>query len=179
MTSSPSGDQPTATRVNYHIGMLLGTDDFEHEQGYHRAKLRRHNRELHGWGIARGLEVEADAGMVVVQPGFALDPNGEEIWIQSPVSLTLGCEGPSTRVLAVRYHERLTEPVAAASRTRDAGVAGYRRVEEGFAVELFESALNQIRPGSVVLAHVNVSTDGAVLVDPSVRRALRRDDETD
>ena len=40
--------------LSYHFGMLLGVDDFETEQAYHRAKQRLHNAWLHGEGVVWG-----------------------------------------------------------------------------------------------------------------------------
>jgi len=46
---------PTLRRVNYFAGRLLTAEDFRAEQEYHREKSRRHNRRLHGSGVASGL----------------------------------------------------------------------------------------------------------------------------
>jgi hypothetical protein len=68
-------------RPNYFTGRLLTAEDLEQEQTYHLEKERRHNRFLHGWGVAYGLEVEpADGGAgVVVHPGLAIDGLGREL----------------------------------------------------------------------------------------------------
>ena len=86
-------------RVNYVSGMLLGVDDFRVEQDYFRTRLNRHNRRLHGSGIADGLAVTVEDGtngtngpnfpQVTVAPGFALDRHGNEICVDAPVVLTL------------------------------------------------------------------------------------------
>ena len=57
--------------IHYHFGMLLGVDDFETEQAYHRGKSRLHNAWLHREGVVWGMEVRLDAekGEVRVLPG--------------------------------------------------------------------------------------------------------------
>lgn len=79
------------TAVNYHFGMLLGVDDFETEQGYHRGKRRLHNGWLHGGGVVWGLEVTVDrpSGEVRVEPGLALDRAGRELYLPVRACLSL------------------------------------------------------------------------------------------
>lgn len=78
-------------RSRFVSGELLTPEDFEREQQYVREKLRRHNRTLHGFGIVTGLRVKTDSGQIVVEPGLALDCEGNEILIETPqnISLTL------------------------------------------------------------------------------------------
>jgi hypothetical protein len=81
----------------YHFGMLLGVDDFETEQAYHRGKLRLHNAWLHGEGVVWGLRVSATeqgdpaalTGEIRVEPGFALDAAGRELYLEHPACLSL------------------------------------------------------------------------------------------
>jgi hypothetical protein len=72
--------------------MLLGVDDFESEQAYHRGKLRLHNAWLHGEGVVWGLGVDLPAvegnpgtlrGEIRVAPGFALDAAGRELHLDT------------------------------------------------------------------------------------------------
>lgn len=70
--------------LHYHFGMLLGVDDFETEQAYHRGKMRLHNAWLHREGVVWGLAVqvgEADRkrSELRVTRGLALDPAGHEL----------------------------------------------------------------------------------------------------
>jgi hypothetical protein len=99
-TSTPCGcgqggpelpDDPY-TSVNYTFGMLLGVDDFETEQGYHRGKMRLHNAWLHGAGVVWGLGVSLDSSncQVRVDPGLALDGAGHELHLDAAACLNLG-----------------------------------------------------------------------------------------
>jgi hypothetical protein len=68
-------------RTRYFPGQLVKCDDLNNEQSYWLAKSRLHNRYLVGWGVVCGMQVtrgECD-GWVVVQPGYAIDPCGNDI----------------------------------------------------------------------------------------------------
>ena len=74
----------------YHHGQLLLEDDFIAEQQFHSEALYRHAHNLHGFGVARGLEV-ARAGelAITVSPGFAVDHRGHEIELREAEQLEL------------------------------------------------------------------------------------------
>ena len=75
--------------LSYHFGMLLGVDDFETEQAYHRAKHRLHNAWLHREGVVWGfgVEIDQDQGEIKVAPGLALDAAGHELHLDAAVCL--------------------------------------------------------------------------------------------
>ena len=50
-------DDKNLERPNYVTGQILTADYFTTEQNYFLARLRRHNRYLHGWGVVRGFSV--------------------------------------------------------------------------------------------------------------------------
>lgn len=79
------------TSVHYHYGMLLGVDDFETEQGYHRGKMRLHNGWAHGAGVLWGLgvEVDEDRAEIRVLPGVALDWPGHELHLAAPACVSV------------------------------------------------------------------------------------------
>jgi hypothetical protein len=78
--------------LHYHFGMLLGVDDFETEQAYHRAKMRLHNAWLHREGVVWGFGVRLDTERVEIRvtPGLALDAAGHELHLESDACLNLG-----------------------------------------------------------------------------------------
>jgi len=89
--------------------MLLGVDDFEAEQAYHRGKNRLHNAWLHGEGVVWGLGVDAPTvegtegelvGEIRVRPGLALDAAGRELYL--PHSACVG--------VAAWYAEHAEDP---------------------------------------------------------------------
>jgi hypothetical protein len=84
--------------LRYHFGMLLGVDDFETEQSYHRGKMRLHNAWLHGEGVVWGFGVtvptvpgdDALVGEIRVEPGLALDAAGRELHLAVPACVNVG-----------------------------------------------------------------------------------------
>lgn len=78
--------------LRYHFGMLLGVNDFETEQGYHRAKMRLHNAWLHGEGVVWGFDARLDQQAVEVRvtPGLALDAAGHELHLEADACVNLG-----------------------------------------------------------------------------------------
>ena len=151
----------TRERTRYFYGLVLGVDDFAREQEYFRAKARRHNRMLHGYGVVCGLRLRAEpAGTVTIEPGYALDPHGEEIVVEREAVVDFGvedadgnsvgaCAGdeasrtlvPVERPLgkplyvAIRYAECDVRPVPVASESGDEMVE-YSRTREGFVIRV-------------------------------------------
>jgi hypothetical protein len=131
-------------RVNYMTGMLLGVDDFKTEQEYLGNRLRRHNRLLHGAGIAAGLNVTVEqdtaGSRITIAPGLALDPAGNEICVEQSVQLALPGSGPVLLVL-LQYAERYCRnvPVVASGTGENAEgglVSQPTRIVETFSVTL-------------------------------------------
>ena len=135
----PRCEDGVVTRNRYFTGRLLGTDDFEQEQTYHRTKNRRHNRLFHGVGIVRGLSValEPRAGGdpdVVVSPGVAIGPDGDELVLCEPVSVDV-CTSPSTCYVMVALVEQPAGPLPDGESSRieeSAAVATAETVPDGY-----------------------------------------------
>jgi hypothetical protein len=68
-------------RPRFFAGQTLTEAELNADQRYAAAKSRLHNRYLHGAGVVCGLEVACDdcEGWVVVRPGYALDPCGNDV----------------------------------------------------------------------------------------------------
>jgi hypothetical protein len=100
-------DTAAFKRLRYFEGMLLTAADFELEQKYFREKSKLHNRSLHGFGIISGLKVAVTKGQVIVEPGLALDCEGNELVIPTaqaivPPATTGEC---LTAFVSVRFVE--------------------------------------------------------------------------
>jgi hypothetical protein len=70
-------------RPRFFAGQLLTEEDLNRLEHYIIEKNKLHNRYLHGWGVACGLEVICSpcAGQVTVTSGYALSPCGEDILV--------------------------------------------------------------------------------------------------
>lgn len=100
----------------------LGSADLTAEQAWRRQRLRRHNRYLHGWGIACGLWVAPalDGGRpwaVVVCPGYGVGPYGDEIVVSCAARVDLResmWSRPSDKhqiaYVAIRFAEAAIDP---------------------------------------------------------------------
>ncbi len=75
-----------------HFGMLLGVDDFETVDAYHRGKTWLHSAWLHRQGVVWGLGVGLLPlrGEVEVAPGLAVDALGRELQLDTAVCLNVG-----------------------------------------------------------------------------------------
>lgn len=72
-------------RLNYFTGQVLTVDDLNAEQDYFLARLRRHNRYLHGWGVVSGLTVSVNnSTKLMIESGLAIDCQGNEITVCAP-----------------------------------------------------------------------------------------------
>ena len=104
-------------RLSYFAGQVLTIEGLELEQQYFREKLKRHNRTLHGFGIVSGLKVTVRHGAIVVEPGLALDCEGNELVVSSEQSLPVPdvIESLSSAFVSLRYMEE--EPDSASTAT--------------------------------------------------------------
>jgi hypothetical protein len=110
-------------RPRFFPRQLVAATDLNADQTYFRELMRRHNRYLHGCGVVCGLDVLATEGgdgapCLLVTPGQAISPQGDDIHVPGQQSLPLGaasqCLGPSRQqrlYVALRYHETLAQPV--------------------------------------------------------------------
>jgi hypothetical protein len=94
-------------RPHYYRGQLLLEDDFLAEQNYHANARCRHNLNLHGWGVVGGLKVtRKTANSITINPGFALDESGREVFLDESLELDLAEFGPNeTLEVSLKYEE--------------------------------------------------------------------------
>src|SRR5262250_196441 len=101
MLASCASDEIALERVRYYPRQLLTEVDMSTEQDYFRQKARRQNRFLHGWGVVCGMEVKASPDksrpwQVLVCPGYAVGPQGDEIRIAEAVAVDLATGAQAT-----------------------------------------------------------------------------------
>jgi hypothetical protein len=126
-------------RPRFFFGKLITADDLALEQEYFVEKLRRHNRSLHGFGVVSGLKVTTAAGRIAVDPGMALDCQGNEIVIGTVQSLRHPPtdEAWRTAYVNIRYAEQGLEPV-----TTDEG-ANTSRIKQSFEIDVEQENCNR------------------------------------
>lgn len=91
---------PQLVQPNFYCGQLLTDQDLKVLRDWARDK-RRLERYKQGWGVVRGLQVRCDPANpsgVIVGPGYAVDPQGNDIVVckDSPVDLAKACGMPET-----------------------------------------------------------------------------------
>jgi hypothetical protein len=162
---------PEIKRLNYFTSQFLVEEDFQDEQAYQREMRHRHNRLLHEWGIAAGLEVSQSGDrQVFVSPGTAIDREGQEMVLPAsppPPPLNLSPFGADVTVyITLAYGEAFDE----ADRYQAGGVDNFTRTTERPHLE----AAVAVPPsdGSVIiLARVQLDNNGNIsAIDPSVRK---------
>ena len=134
-------------RPRFFPGQLLTDEDLNRLERYVVDKNKLHNRYLHGWGVACGLEVVCDvcsSTNVVVRTGYALSPCGDDIVVCNDHSVNVCelidqcrpqrgvvCDPPQAQpprecrdgtedwVLAICYDERPTRGITALTGSTD------------------------------------------------------------
>ena len=98
-------------RLRFSTGQVLTAENLE--QQYFREKLKRHNRTLHGFGIVSGLKVSVQMGQIIVEPGLALDCEGNELVVLSaqPVVDSPAIDALRAVFVSVRYVETETDEI--------------------------------------------------------------------
>ena len=153
-------------RVHYFDYQFLREGDFTEEQEYHRALLRHHNRALHTWGVAHGLELTAVGTDVKVGAGVALDVDGYEIVLTEPKQVSLSELAPDTSgVVSIRFGQRPTDP------SDEGGVSDNTRWTEDPIVEVrSEHPTGDDEGRAVVLGRANRTGTSVTGFDLGMRR---------
>ena len=136
-------------RLNYFKHQFLEEQDFKDEQLYHLESRRRHNRLLHSWGVAAGLEVRRKGDHeVVIDPGTAYDKDGREIVLEAPKTHDVSHhKDHSTYYLTIAYNDEETDFHSGAGQ-------GHTRITE---TPLIDSVHEPAQDGSVIpLAHIHL-----------------------
>ena len=111
------GGLHTLCRPRFFAGQLLSEEDLNRLDRYMTEKNRLHNRHIHGSGVACGLEVtctvcstENDRGKVIVKPGYALSPCGNDIVVPKAETVDIctliqRCRPPEDECFSPSYEE--------------------------------------------------------------------------
>ncbi len=98
-------------RLNYYRGQLLNEDDFKAEQDYHIEALSTHNKNLHTWGIVKGLEVtsSSDKKHLKISEGIAIDKDGRQIIINKDIRVKVLKLSEQSLYLTMLHKENLND----------------------------------------------------------------------
>lgn len=153
-------------RLNYFNHQFLVDSDFRDEQSYHIEMRRRHNRYMHGWGIAEGLLVESNGErQILVTPGMAIDRDGREMVLIEAKTLNLAPLEKAGHVYAVvSYREE-----GANEHSADGVAPNYTRMVEMAAISITRN--HPPNDGTAVpLARIYLDDAGRIIdIDLSVR----------
>lgn len=141
-------ERTTLQRLRYFTGRHMTARDFCDADAYHRSMRHLHNRVLHGWGVACGLDVRLhtrpECG-VIVKCGMAIDCCGREIvvprtatqhipWDEWPVTAAGARDPDYVLLLCLEYCEVLTEKVPVLYSSNACSSAHYEegRIQESY-----------------------------------------------
>jgi hypothetical protein len=154
-------------RLHYFDGQFLQEPDFTDEQLYQLDREHRHNRLLHGAGIAEGLTVTSAApNEVTVAAGTAIDGDGHQVVLAEATDVPLSGQRFNNKEgveLYVSYRQELSDE-------QESGKGGH-----GYTRWCEVPDLTAVLPGEsnsgVALARLTLDESGNVItVDGSVRR---------
>lgn len=133
------------SRLRYFNGKVLSADEMTAEQNYLLVKQRLRNRFTLGEGIVSGLSIalgkKGSGQEVLLSPGLAIDPAGNEICVPETITCVLPSSGARTYV-CLRYVEAEADPVPPIPLDSDGIDIGVQngRIEEGYEM-IFEPTL--------------------------------------
>jgi hypothetical protein len=135
-------------RLRYFAGQMLTAESLQLEQNYFREKLKRHNRTLHGFGIVSGLKVNVQSGQILVEPGLALDCEGNELGVPSRQTIVAAAAivEPCSVYVSIHYVEEPSDeiPIVPKEPAGDSTEQATQTstIREGVAIELTNENCN-------------------------------------
>jgi hypothetical protein len=100
-------------RVNPFQGLVIDSETWRDAHEYHRSQQRLHMLAFHNVGIVGGLNVVANEPAdlsVNIQPGMAVDNEGNVIIVPEPQHYQIQTREKSTIYLIIQFREVPTEP---------------------------------------------------------------------
>ena len=155
MNKKPIDLPQNLKRVNYYAGKMLTLEDFKADQQYFKDRMKLHNRFLHGYGIVSGLEISLSnklAEVLIVSPGYAIDPRGNDLILPKDVQATMPAKGNSI-YLVLRWAEREVDLIPLLSSSVEGEQFVATRIEE-YAVLEDETDKRKATQAGAVLARL-------------------------
>jgi len=145
-------DRKGYVRLNHFQGLRLESEDFQVGERYHIEKHKLHNKVFHGFGVVqgwtptgpgKGLQVlgrKRGDMSIEVTPGYAIDAEGNDIFLHETVVQTIDpgkFKLPATAFVVIKYVDEPTDFVVNAANPK---YKGHRRVVETSKVEIVANA---------------------------------------
>ncbi|MBE5231752.1 MAG: tail fiber domain-containing protein [Microcystis aeruginosa PMC 728.11] len=146
-------------RLNYFNGQFLRAPDFTEEQTYHLEMRRRHNENLHTWGIADGLKLQYTIGssQIEIAEGMAIDSEGREIVLVEKANKDLSGFVNKTVYVTIAYEDELVDE------KDETGVKGFTRLKEIPTVNVSENPPSAAQLSvQLILGRVTVNNEGKI-----------------
>lgn len=173
-------------RTRFFPRQLITPDDLTQDQRYFREKARRHNRMLHGWGVVCGLYVRQgkDPCEVIVEPGYALGPYGDEIVVEQDITVDLCHEDPEGNAVSpcgesdiwcsdVRSERTPGEPLYLAIRYAECHARPVRVMPGGCGCDEGDCEYSRIRDSYAIKVLRSLPSSYDPMPDPSAAEVLR------
>jgi hypothetical protein len=156
-------------RLRFFDHQLLGVAEFNDEQAYHIEMRQLHNRLLHTWGIADGLELRyaPDVQQLTVEEGTAIDAEGREVVLVQEQTVDLSGFVGKTVYVTIAYGEEKSAPVG------DGVSAEYGRWVSSPRIERSETPPDNAGV-QLVLGRVVVNDQGEAKTDDGDEKFRRR-----
>jgi hypothetical protein len=150
-------------RINPFPGLTIDADMWQEAHSYHRDQQRLHILAFHDVGIVEGLEVISNNPpdrSVVIQPGMAVDPEGNAIIVPQPQHYQLQTRNKGIIYIVIQFREVPAEP--------------YQPPEEGQATRILEAYRIQETAKlpdepHLELARIDLSPDGEAIRDAKAK----------
>lgn len=146
-------------RLNYFNGQFLRAPDFTEEQTYHLEMRRRHNENLHTWGIADGLKLQYTIGssQIEIAEGMAIDSEGREIVLVEKANKDLSGFVNKTVYVTIAYKDELVDE------KDETGVKGFTRLKETPTINVGENPPSAAQLSvQLILGRVTVNNEGKI-----------------
>jgi len=134
-------------RPSYSPGLMLQDDDLRQAVDYTRDLSRLLFKNLFGRGVICGFDVTIEAGpchgQVVIQPGVAIDGNGDPVELRDPQRIDLGTDTPAEMWITIRRRDIhcLKRDLACAADDDDTAMVT-TRIRDGYEIRLMRTSPN-------------------------------------
>ncbi len=121
-------------KVNPFQGLVIDADTWKDAHEYHRDQMKLHVLAFHQIGIVEGLDVKASNppdNTVTIQPGMAIDPEGNVIIVPQPQRYRIQAREKGTTYVTLHFREVPAEPYQPPDGGQPTRILDAYRLQEG------------------------------------------------